>query len=382
MKLSSFLSIVCLVLPAFFASCGGSRNLNPSTVATAGDTIKMRYAENITMVRHNDYIEVKIVNPWDSTGPLHKYILVDAGKRNDAALPEGTIITIPVSNALVTSTVHTGLLNSLGAIDAIGGICEVEYTTDDSIISRVKSGRIIDCGNNMNPNMERIIQLRPQAVMVSPYENNDGYSKIESLGIPVIECADYMETSALGRAEWMRFYGLLFGKGDIADREFELREKEYNRLKAIATKTTERPKVITEQKYGQSWSVPGGLSTVAELIHDAGGAYPFDNYQQSGSVPLSPEKVLADAHDADVWFVKYYQPTPKTLNELGREAAVNSQFKAFKNKNVYGCNTRYSDFFDSTPFNPQLLLGDMIRCIHPELKDSVKSEKHYYECLQ
>lgn len=382
MKLSSFLSIVCLVLPAFFASCGGSRSLGTSTEATDGDTIKMRYAENITMVRHKDYIEVKIVNPWDSTGLLHKYILVESDKSSDTSLPEGTIITIPISNALVTSSVHTGLINSLGAIDAIGGICAVEYTTDTDIISRVKSGRIIDCGNNMSPNIERIIQLHPNAIMVSPYENNDDYSKIASLGIPIIECADYMETSALGRAEWMRFYGLLFGKGDIADQEFELREKEYNRLKAIATKTNGRPKVITEQKYGQSWNVPGGLSTVAGLIHDAGGAYPFDNYHQSGSVPLSPEKVLADAHDADVWFVKYYQSAPKTLNELGQDAAVNSQFKAFKNKNVYGCNTRYSDFFDSTPFNPQLLLGDMIRCIHPELKDSVKSEKHFYERLQ
>ena len=42
----------------------------------------------------------------------------------------------------------------------------------------------------------------------------------KELDIPIIECADYMETSALGRAEWMRFYGLLFGVAPQADSLF------------------------------------------------------------------------------------------------------------------------------------------------------------------
>ena len=79
----------------------------------------------------------------------------------------------------------------------------------------------------------KIIDLHPDAIMLSPFENSGGYGRVEKLNIPIIECADYMETSALGRAEWMRFYGLLFGQAQKADSLFAEVEKNYNELKAL-----------------------------------------------------------------------------------------------------------------------------------------------------
>ena len=55
----------------------------------------------------------------------------------------------------------------------------------------------------MKPDIERIIDLRADAILLSPFENSGGYGRLEQIGVPIIECADYMETSALGRAEWM-----------------------------------------------------------------------------------------------------------------------------------------------------------------------------------
>ena len=69
----------------------------------------------------------------------------------------------------------------------------------------------------MKPDIERIIDLRADAILLSPFENSGGYGRLEQIGVPIIECADYMETSALGRAEWMKFYGLLYGKEHEAD---------------------------------------------------------------------------------------------------------------------------------------------------------------------
>ncbi len=169
------------------------------------------------------------------------------------------------------------------------------------------------------------------------------------LGIPIIECADYMETSPLGRAEWVRFYGMLFGKQDVADKMFAETESNYLKLKQIANGLAIKPKVIIDQRYGQVWNVPGGVSTMGRLIEDAGGINPFASYERSGSVPLAPEKVLAEAHDADVWFVRYNQEKDKSLRELGNDAPVNSQFKAFKDGRVYGCNTRYVNSVPSRP---------------------------------
>ena len=76
---------------------------------------------------------------------------------------------------------------------------------------------------------------------------------------------------------------------------------------------------------------------------------------------MAPEKVLMEAGDADVWLVRYNQKSEKTLPELSRDAPVNSQFKAFKRGEVYGCNTQYIPFFDETPFHPDLLLEDLSR---------------------
>ena len=119
---------------------------------------------------------------------------------------------------------------------------------------------------------------------------------------------------------------------------------------------------------------------MGRLIEDAGGINPFASYKQSGSVPLAPEKVLAEAHDADIWFVRYNQEKEKSMKELGNDAPVNSQFKAFKEGNVYGCNTKFVDFFEETPYHPDRLLEDYISLMHPEL--NIKGEHHYFRKLK
>lgn len=105
----------------------------------------------------------------------------------------------------------------------------------------------------MAPDIERIIALKPEAILLSPFENSGGYGKLDKQHIPIIEAADYMESSPLGRAEWMKFYGMLFGNEEgrgkreegksngisgscepKADSLFAKIEKEYLKLKAEA----------------------------------------------------------------------------------------------------------------------------------------------------
>jgi iron complex transport system substrate-binding protein len=40
---------------------------------------------------------------------------------------------------------------------------------------------------------------------------------LRAIGLPIVECVDYMETHPLGRAEWMKFLGLLFECEQRAD---------------------------------------------------------------------------------------------------------------------------------------------------------------------
>lgn len=370
--------LTLLVAVAFLASCKGSHA--SSSAEGEGEVLPMKYAENLTIREFPDFTEVTVRNPWDTLKTLQKYILVERDSAMPAGLPEGTIIKVPVTSALVYSTVHNSLITELGAIDAIGGICNSKYVNGKELQARLASGRIVDCGVSLSPDLEKIIKLKPQVIMLSPFENNDKYAKVGELGIPIIECADYMETSPLGRAEWVRFYGMLFGKQDVADKMFAETESNYLKLKQIANGLAIKPKVIIDQRYGQVWNVPGGVSTMGRLIEDAGGINPFASYKQSGSVPLAPEKVLAEAHDADVWFVRYNQEKDKSLRELGNDAPVNSQFKAFKDGRVYGCNTRYVNFYEETPFHPDLILEDMVHLMHPELSSSAPAR--YYSLMQ
>ena len=371
-----FLTLLTVV--AFLASCRGSHA--SSSAEEENNTVPLKYAENLTIKEFPDYTEVTVRNPWDTLKILQKYILVERDSAMPKNLPQGTLVKIPVTNALVYSTVHNSLISELGAMDAIGGICNSKYVNGKELKARLASGKIVDCGVSLSPDLEKIIKLNPQVIMLSPFENNDKYAKVGELGIPIIECADYMETSALGRAEWVRFYGLLFGKQDVADKMFADTESNYLKLKEMATGLAVKPKVIIDQRYGQIWNVPGGVSTMGRLIEDAGGINPFASYKQSGSVPLAPEKVLAEAHDADIWFVRYNQEKEKSMKELGNDAPVNSQFKAYKEGRVYGCNTRYVDFYEETPFHPDRLLEDMISAMHPELSNH--TTHHYYHLMQ
>ena len=355
--------IVTIVL--LLTACGGGRKA--SSVSLQGDTIPLKYAENLTLVKGEGYTEARLRNPWDTTALLHTYILVEKDKPLPNRLPEGTLVRTPLSNALVYTAVHCNLIQELGAVQSIGGICELQYIKVPEIIEGCRNGTIVNAGEGTNPDMEKIIDLHPDALLLSPYENSGGHGQVEKLKIPIIECADYMETSALGSAEWIRFYGLLFHQSAKADSIFAIVEKNYNELKALAISQPTQPKVMCELKSGSAWYVPGGNSTTGKLYNDAGGDYLFDHYPNSGAVPLSFETVFDKAQDADVWLMKYNQPTDKTLSGIRKDYSPYAQFKAFKDGQVYGCNTNYAAYYEDFPFHPDLVLKDLIKIFHPSL---------------
>ncbi len=358
--------LLVAVLP-LLASCKGG---NAHVMEEQCDTIRMDYAANLSMIRHDGYVEAAVRNPWDTTKVLHTYLLVPDSLPLPDNMPQGTVIRTPLRNVLIYSSVHTSLLSELGAIDAIGGVCDARYIHQPVLSRRIASGTVADCGNGMSPDIERIIKLNPDAIMLSPFENSGNYGKLGQLGIPIIECADYMETSPLGRAEWMKFYGMLVGLDKAACSLFGSTESEYLGLKAAVDSVTVRPGVLVDRLYGGSWYVPGANSTMGIFIKDAGGRNPFDEYDRSGSVPLSGEEVLFKASDADVWLVRYSQTADKTLAELSSDNAIYPQFKALKDGRVYGCNTTSVYFYEEVPFHPQWLLHDLITIFHPECSDA------------
>lgn len=374
-QISVFITLWVTVL--FLSACGGKS----STVSGSaqGDSIPLHYSSNLSLIDYENYIVAQLRNPWDTTKILHTYVLVDKKQPLPQELPLGTLVRTPLSKAVIYSSVHCSLLKDLGALNSIGGVCDLKYIKLPEIEEGCRNGTITDVGDGMNPNIERIIDLHPDAILLSPFENSGGYGRVEKLNVPIIECADYMETSSLGRAEWMRFYGLLFGKKTEADAMFAAVERNYKDLQELVKPISFAPSVMCDLKTSSTWYTPGGNSTIARLYADAGANYIFREDTHSGSLPYPFEVIFEKGQQTDFWLIRYNQPIDKTYKELEKEFAPYAGFRAFKERNIYGCNTNRVPFYEETPFHPDWLLKDLIKIFHPSLLEGY--ELRYYKKL-
>ena len=367
MKWTSPYSLCLTTVLLLLVSCKGG---GTATVLEGAASIEMKHASLLTLQQGDGFVLAQIKNPWDTTAILHRYVLVPKGQDVPEHLPQGEVIRTPLAHALFYTSVHVSLIDELGAYDAIGGVCDQQYMYLERVRKDIESGKIADCGMSQTPDIERIMDLAPDAILLSPFESSGTYGKLGSIGIPIIECADYMETGALGRAEWMRFYGLLVGKADVADSLFATIESEYQRLKDMVKDVRHKPTVVCEKKFGSSWHVAGANSTIGKLVSDAGGDYIFSDEPAVGSVPYDPEVVFDRAQDADIWLLKYRQEVPLTYAQLAQEWSTYAEMKAFKTRNVYGCNLYKVAYYEETPFHPDVLLREYIKVFHPDvLKD-------------
>ena len=389
------------------AACQGGKTA--AADAEAGDTLEMKYAKLLTIVKHGDgeetsdaaegidyqYAEALVANPWKAGTMLHRYILIPKGEEGDktvamlakrrstgARCTTDTVRT-PVERSAVFIAPHCQLMYELGCQQAIRGVCDLDYINIPDVKKRAAlSGNtsaqnpIVNCGSSMAPDIERIIALKPEAILLSPFENSGGYGKLDKLHIPIIEAADYMESSPLGRAEWMKFYGMLFGNEEgksngisgscepKADSLFAKIEKEYLSLKAQAAGYTKGLSILTERKTGNVWYVPGGQSTIGILLKDANARYIFEDDQHSGSLAMSPEQILAKGKQVDVWAFKYFGGAPLSQAQLLQEYDGYKALAAFSRGNIYQVDTSTVPYFEL--FHPELLLREFIILAHGE----------------
>ncbi|MEH2902691.1 ABC transporter substrate-binding protein [Segatella copri] len=406
--------------------------------AEEGDTLKMKYAKLLTIVKHGEkgtaslnndaedaeyqYAEVNVANPWKAGTLLHRYILIPKGKEGDEMVARLALqrtsgmgcttdtVRTPVERSAVFIAPHCQLMYEMGCQQAIRGVCDLDYINIPDVKKRAALSRntaarkassgnvsagnaaarnsIVDCGSSMAPDIERIIALKPEAILLSPFENSGGYGKLDKLHIPIIEAADYMESSPLGRAEWMKFYGMLFKKDGNApktalaascepkaDSLFAKIEKEYLKLKAEAAGYPKGLSILTERKTGNVWYVPGGQSTIGILLKDANARYIFEDDEHSGSLAMSPEQILAKGKQVDVWAFKYFGGAPLSQAQLLQEYDGYKALAAFSRGNIYQVDTSTVPYFELTSFHPELLLREFIILAHGERFGKLKFYK-------
>lgn len=336
--------IIGIVLSLLLTGCNGRQG-----DSSALDN-EMRYAELLEMQETDSGTVARIHDPWNRERVAIEYH-----------------ISQPQQRVTLSASSHGYLLSQLlDAANLVTAYCDAQYVMDSTLQARLRDGLILDAGSSLAPNLEVLAATRCDAIWLCPMEGSNTLSALgQHLGTQVICCADYMESTPLGRAEWMRFYGRLIGKGAVADSLFLVIEERYLTLTAhsdsLRAAGDSCQTLMAEMPYQATWYVPGGRSTTAQLYHDAGLDYLWADDTHAGSLALSPEAVLDKAHDADIWLVKYYDPSGDwTLDDFIGQHPYFPQFKAAQCGEVYGCNTAVSDYFDVAPFRPDLILESLI----------------------
>lgn len=355
------------VLPVWTGACStrSGADKNP----TEADTVVFRHARLLRAERCDSFVRVDVADAWHKGRTLHTYLLVPRTQKLPDALPRGTVVRTPLSRAVAFSSVHAALLAfELKESRRLAGVCDASYIVDDNLRQFVRNGVWKDFGRSVHPDTEALRHAGADALLVSPFENA-GHGALSATGIPVVECADYMEHTPLGRAEWMRFYGMLFGCGERADSLFGEIERAYIRLSRKAGRSVRRPRVMMDLPVSSDvWYVPGGGSATGRLLADAGTDYLFTRHDAAGGIPVTFEEGLAAAAHADVWIVRYGRSTDFTAETFAGEYPRLS-VPATAGCALWGCNTLRLPFYERTPFRPERLLAEFVALFHPRLAD-------------
>ncbi len=330
----------------------------------------IKYAEGFDIEYYKDYTKLIINTPFPDAEKEYEYYLIHHGNDIPKVLIDKNIIYIPIKKLVATSTTHIPMIELLGKEETLIGFPQTHYISSKKTVSLINKGKIKELGNVQDINTEILLNLKPELVVgFSLTKSNKMFNNIENTGIPVIFNGDWLEETPLGRAEWIKFFGALFDEKRQADSIFLDIDLKYNEAKKIALQATERPSILSGVLFKDKWNLPAGESFTATLFDDANTHYLWANTHGKGSIVLSFESVFDKAKNADFWIGSGIYTT---LEEMQNSNPHYSEFKAYKNKEIYTFSTKKGAnggvvYFELAPVQPHIVLQDLVKITHPEL---------------
>lgn len=301
---------------------------------------------------------------------MFTYAIIKKGTKLKDPDSYDAIVETPINSIVVTSTTHIPSLEMLGVSEMLTGFPNLNYISSPQTRKRINNGEIKELGKNEDINTEILIDLNPDAVIGFAVDsNNNTFNTISKTGIPVLFNGDWTETSPLGKAEWIKFFGVLFDKEKEADSIFSDIETKYSEAKKIAQKAKESPTVLSGAMFKDIWYLPQGKSWVAQFIEDANGDYLWKDSDGTGSLSLNLENVLVKGQNAKFWIAPGYF---NSKEQMSNNHSVYKEFDAFKNDNIFSFVNKKGEtggvlYYELGPNRPDLILKDLIKIFHPEL---------------
>ncbi|MDP2059855.1 MAG: ABC transporter substrate-binding protein [Flavobacteriaceae bacterium] len=338
--------------------------------STDAHIIRPKYAKGFYFQEFNNFKILTVTQPWLGADQSISYILANQNVEIPNAYLKYPVIHIPVKRIVVTSTTHIPSLEMLGKEKTLVGFPETNFISSEKTRALIDAGKIVDLGANESINSELMLSLRPEILVgFSVNQRNKAYDNFEKAGIQVIYNGDWTEPAPLGKAEWIKFFGALYGLENKADSIFDRIEKNYLETVQLAKQTTDRPTVISGTLFKDVWYLPAGESWAAQFLSDAGANYLWKETKGTGSLSLSIENVLEKASRAEFWIGA---DSFATFDELKNANVHYQKIKAFQDQNVYSYSTTKGRtggnlYFELAPNRPDLVLKDLIHILHPEL---------------
>ncbi|MGB3591032.1 MAG: ABC transporter substrate-binding protein [Nonlabens sp.] len=372
--LSSSLLFLLLI-----AACQEKNSLPQDTptvidAKAATNSIITKYARGFKLTVIKDGYQLDIINPWPGADKTYSYKL----KTNAKGIDE---IQIPVTSIVATSTTHIPPLTLLGVEKSLVGFPSTDYISSPSVRDLIDAGNVEELGKNGEINLERTIQLQPNLVMGYGVEGGStSQEKLKAARIPVLYNGDWTESHPLGKAEWIKLYGVLYDKSQEADSIFNEIELRYLNLKN-QVKQLKKPRVIAGATYKDVWYLPYGNSWQGKVLADAGGNYVYSTTSGNGSLSYELETVLNSASEADYWIAPGQYTT---YNKMLQDNRAYEKFKAFKDKQVYTFAKTVGakggvTYYEEAAMRPDLVLADLIKILHPSF--SMDHELYFFKPL-
>ena len=359
-----------IIITALFLVLGCKQKRESSDKNKTKAINEIQHAKGFELFKHEGISILKVINPWPEAKTHFTYIL----KQKNGIVPDSLkgypIIAVPIQTIIATSTTHIPSLEMLGVENSLIGFPNTDYISSEKTRKRIDAGKVRDVGKNENLNTEVIIDIAPDVIVGFGLNNsNPSLDNLQKSGLKVIFNGDWTEQSPLGKAEWIKFFGALYGLDSKANSLFSTIEKEYQTTLTLTEKVTKKSTVLCGSMFQDQWYVPQGDSWAALFLKEAKSNYLWSDTKGTGGLSVPFEVVLEKAQKADFWIAPGDFSSLKQMNENNPHY---KQFDSFKNKKVYSYAVNKGAkggivYFELSPSRPDLVLKDLIKILHPEL---------------
>lgn len=371
------------VLAITIVSCGANGN---SSVSTYADSIYLpEYASGFRILgaEGRSSVIIESVNPWQGADSVVTRLFIARDGEEPPQGFEGQVIEGDARRIVAMSSTHIAMLDVIGETARVVGVSGMDFISNDAVRSRRDS--IGDVGYDGNVNYELLLSLQPDIILLYGTNGASGMEpKLKELGIPYVYIGEYLENSALGKAEWIVAVAEIVGKRDEGIKAFSAIPERYNAIREKAAdclKHSSRPKVMINLPYGDAWFMAPTGSYLVRLIEDAGGDYIYKKNNSNESRPIDLEEAFMLVSASDKW-INVGQT--RSLDELRKNYPKFAATKPVLSGEVYNTTGRVAanganDYWERGVVEPDVVLRDMVMIFHPELADS---DLVYYEKLK